>query len=45
MDNKYFAEGATYARIGSQDLIYQLTWRENEVLIWDADDLTFRETK
>ena len=45
MDNKYFAEGATYARIGSEDLIYQLTWRENEVLIWDADDLTLRETK
>ena len=45
LDSKYFAEGATYARVGSVDLIYQLTYKENQVLVWDLQMLDKAKSK
>ena len=34
MDNKYFAEGITVA---NDDQVFQLTYKENKVLVWDLN--------
>jgi len=34
MDAKYFAEGLTVA---NDDQIFQLTYKENQVLVWDLN--------
>jgi len=37
LDDEYFGEGATF--VEESMLVYQLTWRENEVLVWEVTEV------
>ena len=41
LDDKYFAEGATF--VEETNLVYQLTWKENEVLLWQVEEVENEE--
>jgi len=43
MDTKYFGEGCDVVINDTQEEIYQLTWRERKILVWDANDLTLKK--
>jgi len=42
MNPKYFGEGCEYVVNNDQREIYQLTWREGKVVVWNADDLSLK---